>query len=145
MYGLDYSRQDLFLKGIYEFKQVTKSVSGSKNNIKLIKWYIFLSHGSQPFSQIERILLFKIFLWFESKFEVYDWEKYTIFVIWPPGESAISDQLFQCESPLTFDDFDILASDSNKYKLLVNENLLIKRDKLVLSRATKSFPLDLFD
>ena len=51
----------------------------------------------------------------------------------------------QCEPPLTFDDFDILASDSNKYKLLVNENLLIKRDKPVLSRATKSFPLDLFD
>ena len=28
-----YSRQDLFLEGIFEFKQVIKSASGSTNNI----------------------------------------------------------------------------------------------------------------
>ena len=60
-------------------------------------------------------------------------------------ESAISDHLLQCDSPITFDDFDILASDSNKFKLLIKESLLIKRDELVLNRTTKSFPLDLFD
>ena len=60
-------------------------------------------------------------------------------------ESAISDHLLQCDSPITFDDFDILASDSNKCKLLIKESLLIKPDKPVLSRTTKSFPLDLFD
>ena len=60
-------------------------------------------------------------------------------------ESAISDHLLQCDSPITFDDFDILASNSNKFKLLIKESLLIKRDKPVLNRTTKSFPLDLFD
>ena len=43
------------------------------------------------------------------------------------------------------DDFDILASDSNKFKLLVKESLLIKRDKLVLNRTTTSFLVDLFN
>ena len=37
----DYSREDVFLKEIIESKQVTKYASGSKNNIKLTKWYIF--------------------------------------------------------------------------------------------------------
>ena len=60
-------------------------------------------------------------------------------------ESTISEHLLQCDSPITFDDFDILVSDSNKFKLIIKENLLIKRDKPVLNRTTKSFPLDLFD
>ena len=59
-------------------------------------------------------------------------------------ESAISDHLLQCDSPITFDDFDNLASDSNKFKLIIKESLLIKRDKPVLNRTTKSFPPDLF-
>ena len=42
--------------------------------------------------------------------------------------SAISDHLLQCDSPKTFDDFDILTSDSNKFELLIKEHLLIKRD-----------------
>ena len=60
-------------------------------------------------------------------------------------ELAISDHLLQCDSPITFDDFDILASDSNKFKLLVKERLSIKHGKPVLNRTTKSFLLDLFD
>ena len=31
--AVDYSREDFFLKGIFESKQVTKSASESKNNI----------------------------------------------------------------------------------------------------------------
>ena len=31
-------------------------------------------------------------------------------------ELAISDHLLQCDSPITFDDFNILASDSKKFK-----------------------------
>ena len=31
-------------------------------------------------------------------------------------ELAISDHMLQCDFPITFDDFDILASDSNKGK-----------------------------
>ena len=59
-------------------------------------------------------------------------------------ESAISDNLLQCDSPITFEDNDILASDSNKFKSLIKEILLIKRDKPVLNRTTKSFRLDFF-
>ena len=58
---------------------------------------------------------------------------------------AISNHLLQCDYSLTFDDFDILASDSNKFKLLIKESVLIKRDKPVLNRTIKSFLLDLFD
>ena len=38
--AVDYSRENFSFKGILEFKQVTKSASGSKNS-KLTKWYIF--------------------------------------------------------------------------------------------------------
>ena len=60
-------------------------------------------------------------------------------------ESAVSDHLLQGDFSITFDDFDILASDSNKFKLLIKESLLTKRDKSVLNKTTESFPLDLFD
>ena len=33
-------------------------------------------------------------------------------------ESAISNQLFQCNFPITFNDFDILASDSHNFAKL---------------------------
>ena len=33
----------------------------------------------------------------------------------------------------------------NKFKLLLKEGLLIKRDKPILNRTIKSFPLELFD
>ena len=56
-------------------------------------------------------------------------------------ESAISDQFLQYDSPITFDDLDILASDYSKIKVLMKECLLIKRDKPVLNRTTKSFSL----
>ena len=42
---------------------------------------------------------------------------------------------------IRYDDFDILASDSNKLK----ESLLIKRGWPVLNRTKKSFQLHLFD
>ena len=50
---------------------------------------------------------------------------------------AISDHLLQCDFPITFDDFDILASESNQFMLFKKESLLIKRDKPVLNRTTK--------
>ena len=58
-------------------------------------------------------------------------------------ESAISEHLLQYDSPLFFDDFDILASDSNKFKLLIKKSSLNKRDNSVLNRTAKSFPLDI--
>ena len=59
--------------------------------------------------------------------------------------SAISDHLLQCNCTINFDDFDIFAAESNKFKLLLRESLLIKRDKPILNRTIKSFPLELFD
>ena len=60
-------------------------------------------------------------------------------------QSAISDHLLQCNCTINFDDFDILAAESNKFKLLLRESLLLKRDKPILNTTIKSFPLELFD
>ena len=60
-------------------------------------------------------------------------------------QSAISDHLLQCNCAINFDDFSILATDCNKLKLLLRESLLINRDKPILNRTIKSFPLKLFD
>ena len=53
-------------------------------------------------------------------------------------QSAIPDHLMQCNCTINFDDFDILATESNKFKLLLRESLLIKRDKPILNRTIKS-------
>ena len=60
-------------------------------------------------------------------------------------QPAISDHLLQCNCTINFDDFSILATDCNKFKLLLRESLLIKRDKPILNRTIKSFSLELFD
>ena len=60
-------------------------------------------------------------------------------------ESAVSDHRLQCDCVISFDDFDVLASDTNNFRLLIKESLLIKRDKPILNRTIKSFPLKLFD
>ena len=60
-------------------------------------------------------------------------------------ESAIFDHLLQCDCTIDFDHFDNLASDIYNFRLLIKENLLIKRDRPVLNRTVKSFPLKLFD
>ena len=59
-------------------------------------------------------------------------------------QSAMSDLLLQCNCTINFDDFSILATDC-KFKLLLRESLLIKRDKPILSKIIKSLPLELFD
>ena len=61
------------------------------------------------------------------------------------NQSAISDHLLQCNCTINFDHFDILAAESNKFKLLLRDSGLTKRDKPILNRAIKSFPLELFD
>ena len=62
-------------------------------------------------------------------------------------ESAIPNHLLQCNSLVTSEDSDILVPIliNLLIKLLIKESLLIKRDKPVLNRTTKSFPLDLFN
>ena len=59
-------------------------------------------------------------------------------------QSAVSDHLLQCDCSINFDDFDILASETNNFGLLIKESLLIMHDKPVLNRTTTLFPLKLF-
>ena len=44
--------------------------------------------------------------------------------------SLVSDHLLPCNCTINFDDFDILASDSSKFKLLFGESFLTKLDNL---------------
>ena len=60
-------------------------------------------------------------------------------------ESAVSDHQLECNCSIDFDHFDILTSDENKFRLLIIESLLIKRDQPQLNKTSKSFPLKLFD
>ena len=60
-------------------------------------------------------------------------------------ESAVSEHLLLCDCTVDFDHFDILALDTDKFRLLIKESLLIKREKKVLNCKVKSFPLNLFD
>ena len=46
-------------------------------------------------------------------------------------QSARSDHLFWCNCAINFDDFSILDTDCNKFKVLLREKLLIKRDKKI--------------
>ena len=59
-------------------------------------------------------------------------------------QSAVSDHLLECNCVIAFDHFDILASDANKFRLLIKESL-IKRDQLQFNKTIKSFPLKPFD
>ena len=60
-------------------------------------------------------------------------------------ESAVSDEVLQCDCAIDFDHFDILASDTNSFRLFIKKSLLIKCEKPVMNRTDKSFPLKLFD
>ena len=60
-------------------------------------------------------------------------------------ESAASDHRLQCDCIINFHNFYILAPDTNNFRLLIKESLLIKRDKPILNRTIKSLPLKLFD
>ena len=44
----------------------------------------------------------------------------------------------------TYDDFSILISENNQFKLHLKESLLIKRDKPDLNRNIYTHPLELF-
>ena len=60
-------------------------------------------------------------------------------------QSAISDHLLTCDCNINFNDFTILSKDSNNINLLIKESLLISRDKPILKKIVKSFPLELFE
>ena len=60
-------------------------------------------------------------------------------------ESAVSDHLLGCNCSIDFDQFDVGATDANRFRLLIKESLLIKCDQPQLNKTIKSFPLKLFD
>ena len=60
-------------------------------------------------------------------------------------QSAVSDHLLICNCNVTFDNFKILSKETNNFKLLIKESILIARDKPELNKTIKSFPLKLFD
>ena len=60
-------------------------------------------------------------------------------------QPAISDHLLQCKRAVNFDDFNILVTDSNKFKLLLRESLFIKHDKPVLNWTIRLSPSEFFD
>lgn len=51
--------------------------------------------------------------------------------------SSLSDHLLQCNCTLNLDDFDILASDSNKFKLLFGESFFYKAWQPYLKQGDK--------
>ena len=55
-------------------------------------------------------------------------------------QSAISDHLLTCDCNINFDDFTILSKKES-----IKESLLIYRDKLILNKTVKSFPIELFE
>ena len=60
-------------------------------------------------------------------------------------QSAVSDHLLECNCLIDFDHFHVLASDANRFRILIKESLLIKREQPQLNKTIKSFPLKLFD
>ena len=59
-------------------------------------------------------------------------------------QSAVSDHLLECNCSLDFDHFDILAWRANRFRLLIKESLLIKRDQPQLIETIKLFRLKRF-
>ena len=50
-----------------------------------------------------------------------------------------------CDQPVSFDDFEVLASSNSEFHLKIMESLLISPDQRILNKNEASLPLDLFD
>ena len=59
-----------------------------------------------------------------------------------PKKSAIMDHILLEGHNATYDDFSILISENNQFKLHLQESLLIKRDKPELNRNLYTHPLE---
>ena len=60
-------------------------------------------------------------------------------------DSAIKEHLLFCNHTPEFEDFSILASNNNDFKVKLMENLLINRDHPPFNKNKQSLPLELFD
>ena len=61
-----------------------------------------------------------------------------------PETPAIMDHILLEGHNATYDDFSILISENNQFKLQFKESILIKRDKPELNRDIYTHPLELF-
>ena len=59
-------------------------------------------------------------------------------------KSAVKDHCLFFNHVGSFEDFSILTYESNPFKLLIKESLLVSRDKPLLNKQVKSIPLQLF-
>ena len=60
-------------------------------------------------------------------------------------DSAVKEHLLFCNRTPEFEDFSILASNKNDFKVTLMESLLINRDHPLLNKNKQSLPLGLFD
>ena len=60
-------------------------------------------------------------------------------------DSAIEEHLLFCNRTPDFEDFSILATNNNDFKVTLMESLLTKRDHPPLNKNKQSLPLELFD
>ena len=63
------------------------------------------------------------------------------------GNSVIllTDHILLKGHEASFDDFTILLKENNKFKIHLEESLLVKRDKPKLNRNNYSYTFELFD
>ena len=59
-------------------------------------------------------------------------------------ESAVFDHIFHTGHNPNFDDFKTLVKESDEFRLLLRESLLMLRDDPPLNRYVKSTPMELF-
>ena len=60
-------------------------------------------------------------------------------------DSAIKEHLSFCNHTPDFEDFSILATSNNDFKVMLMESLLISRDQPPLNKNKQSLPFELFD
>ena len=60
-------------------------------------------------------------------------------------DSAVKEHLLFCNHKTDFEDFPILATNNNDFKVTLMESLLINRDHPPLNKNEQSLPLELFD
>ena len=60
-------------------------------------------------------------------------------------DSAIKEHLLFCNHTTDFEDFSILATNNNNFKVMLTESLLITGDHPPLNKNKQSLPLELLD
>ena len=59
-------------------------------------------------------------------------------------KSSVKDHCLLSAQVCSFNDFTVSNYESHKFKRLINESLLVTKDKLLLKKQVKSLKLELF-